>query len=60
MKKCLLTKYLPKLIAIGIIVFFSLMEGAAGADAIAGTRLSIVGNNALVSYVSASLEGMKG
>ncbi len=28
-------------------------------NSIAGTRLNIVGNNALVSYVSASLEGMK-
>ena len=38
MKKYLLKKYLPKLIAIGIIVFFSLMEGAAGADAILQPR----------------------
>ena len=38
MKKYLLKKYLPKLIVIGIIVFFSLMEGAAGADAILQPR----------------------
>ena len=29
-------------------------------NSIASTQLNIVGNNALVSYVSASLEGMKG
>jgi hypothetical protein len=28
-------------------------------NSLAGTQLNIVGNNALVSYVSASMEGMK-